>query len=42
MQNFDEQLNHLIKEALKEDIGDGDHTTLSCIPPEKRARQSLK
>jgi len=42
MQNFDEQLNHLIKEALKEDIGDGDHTTLSCIPPEKTGRAILK
>lgn len=42
MQNFDEQLNHLIEEALKEDIGDGDHTTLSCIPPEKKGRAILK
>ncbi|MES1214233.1 MAG: carboxylating nicotinate-nucleotide diphosphorylase [Bacteroidota bacterium] len=30
---FDKQLQHLIEEALKEDIGDGDHSTLSCIPP---------
>ncbi len=42
MQNFNEQLNHLIKEALKEDIGDGDHTTLSCIPPEKMGKAILK
>jgi nicotinate-nucleotide pyrophosphorylase (carboxylating) len=42
MQNFDEQLNHLIEEALKEDVGDGDHTTLSCIPPEKTGKAILK
>jgi nicotinate-nucleotide pyrophosphorylase (carboxylating) len=42
MQNFDEQLNHLIEEALKEDVGDGDHTTLSCIPPENTGKAILK
>jgi nicotinate-nucleotide pyrophosphorylase (carboxylating) len=42
MQNFDEQLNHLIEEALKEDVGDADHTTLSCIPPEKCGKAILK
>ena len=42
MQNYDERLNHLIEEALKEDVGDGDHTTLSCIPPEKTGRAVLK
>ena len=41
MQNFDEQLHHLIEEALKEDIGDGDHTTLSCVPPEKTGKAIL-
>ncbi len=29
--NYEEQLNLLIKNALAEDIGDGDHSTLSCI-----------
>lgn len=42
MQNFDEKLNHLIDEALKEDIGDGDHTTLSCIPADKTGKAILK
>jgi len=32
MSNFDDQLNFLVRNALQEDIGDGDHTTLSCIP----------
>ena len=27
-------LDELIRMALKEDIGDGDHSTLACIPPE--------
>jgi len=29
------EINHFIEEALAEDIGDGDHTTLSTIPPER-------
>ncbi len=29
--NYEEQFNHLIKNALAEDIGDGDHSTLSTI-----------
>ena len=39
---FDEQLKFLVESALREDIGDGDHTTLSCIPPEARGRAVLK
>ena len=27
-------LDELIKMALREDIGDGDHSTLACIPPD--------
>ena len=40
--DFDEQLKFLVESALREDIGDGDHTTLSCIPPEARGRAVLK
>ena len=40
--NFDEQLQFLIESALREDVGDGDHTTLSCIPPEARGKAVLK
>ena len=32
MTNID-NLDELIKMALREDIGDGDHSTLACIPP---------
>lgn len=37
-----EQLHHLIKEALREDIGDGDHSTLSCIEQEVKGKAVLK
>lgn len=39
---FDKQFYHLIDQALAEDIGDGDHSTLSCIPPEARGKAILK
>lgn len=42
MENFDQQLKHLVEQALKEDIGDGDHSTLSCIPAEKQGKAVLK
>jgi nicotinate-nucleotide pyrophosphorylase (carboxylating) len=42
MKNFDEQLHHLIDEALKEDIGDGDHSTLSSINADARGKAVLK
>ena len=40
--NYDEQLQHLVEEALKEDIGDGDHSTLSSIDPGTKGRAVLK
>ncbi len=42
MNNFDEQLQHLVTEALHEDVGTGDHSTLSCIPIEKMGKAALK
>jgi len=42
MINFNDQLEHLIHEALKEDVGDGDHSSLSCIPAGKRGKAVLK
>ena len=42
MKLFDEQLEHLIKEALQEDVGTGDHSTLSCIPADKKGKAVLK
>jgi nicotinate-nucleotide pyrophosphorylase (carboxylating) len=42
MRSFDEQLHHLITEALQEDVGDGDHSTLSSIPVDKKGKAVLK
>src|SRR5260221_5420698 len=38
---FDEQLQLLVHNALQEDIGDGDYSTLACIPPETRGKAVL-
>jgi nicotinate-nucleotide pyrophosphorylase (carboxylating) len=40
--DFNKRLHHLIDEALKEDIGDGDHSTLSCIDDTARGKAVLK
>lgn len=42
MSDIDEQLRVLIISALREDIGDGDHSTLSCIPATARGKAVLK
>lgn len=36
------RLQHLVEEALKEDIGAGDYSTLSCIPNDKKGKAVLK
>lgn len=36
------KLQHLIEEALREDVGDGDHSALSCIPPGATGKAVLK
>lgn len=40
--NFDEELNLLVESALREDVGDGDHSTLCCIPPDAKGTAVLK
>ena len=40
--DYDEQLNQLIKNALAEDIGDGDHSTLSSIKAGVKGKAVLK
>jgi nicotinate-nucleotide pyrophosphorylase (carboxylating) len=37
----DELIDDLITLAFAEDIGDGDHTTLCCIPPEEQGKSIL-
>jgi nicotinate-nucleotide pyrophosphorylase (carboxylating) len=40
--NYDDQLQELIKNALAEDIGDGDHSTLSSIDAGAKGKAVLK
>ena len=42
MNYYDQQLTELIKNALAEDIGDGDHSALSCIPLGAKGKAILK
>ena len=39
---YNQLLETLIKDALQEDIGDGDHSTLCCIPPTQMGKAVLK
>ena len=39
--DFDEYLNNFIDSAIREDVGDGDHSSLSCIPADARGRAQL-
>ncbi len=41
-EDFQHHLNELISNALKEDIGDGDHSTLSIIDSEVKGKAILK
>ncbi|MEN8704466.1 MAG: carboxylating nicotinate-nucleotide diphosphorylase [Polaribacter sp.] len=38
---FQNELDLIIKNAIREDIGDGDHTSLSCIPEEAEGKAKL-
>jgi nicotinate-nucleotide pyrophosphorylase (carboxylating) len=42
MLTFNEQLHQLIEAGLHEDIGDGDHSTLSAIPADAKGKAVLK
>ena len=42
MNSFDIALVSLIEAALKEDIGSGDHSTLSCIPASQQGKALLE
>ncbi|MEZ5040493.1 MAG: carboxylating nicotinate-nucleotide diphosphorylase [Saprospiraceae bacterium] len=35
------KIDHFIDLALQEDVGDGDHTSLACIPPQARSKAQL-
>lgn len=40
-QQFDKELELIITNAIREDIGDGDHTSLSCIPSDATGKAKL-
>ncbi|MDB5205544.1 MAG: nadC [Flavisolibacter sp.] len=42
MIDFDAQLYKLVDAALQEDVGDGDHSTLCCIPADVKGKAVLK
>jgi nicotinate-nucleotide pyrophosphorylase (carboxylating) len=42
MQSFDQELELLVHAAIREDVGDGDHSSLSTIPREAKGKAILK
>jgi len=42
LENYQDQLEELIANALKEDLGDGDHSSLSCIDENAKGKAILK
>ena len=40
-EQFEKELDSIIKNAIREDIGDGDHTSLSCIPEDAEGKAKL-
>ncbi len=38
---FQNELNLIIKNAIREDVGDGDHSSLACIPKEASGKAKL-
>ena len=41
MQNINDYIRQFVENAFREDIGDGDHTTLSCIPANTPGKAKL-
>ena len=41
MKSYDQQIDDLLNLAFAEDVGDGDHTTLSTIPADEQGCQQL-
>ena len=41
IEQFEDELNLIIKNGFREDVGSGDHTSLSCIPPYAQGKANL-
>ncbi len=37
-EQFDREVDLIIVNAIREDVGDGDHSSLACIPEEARGK----
>ena len=40
-QQFDKELELIIENAIREDVGDGDHSSLACIPVDAKGKAKL-
>ncbi|WP_276167166.1 carboxylating nicotinate-nucleotide diphosphorylase [Zobellia alginiliquefaciens] len=40
-EQFQEEIDYIIKNAIREDVGDGDHSSLSCIPATAQGKAKL-
>ena len=40
-EQFEKELDLIIKNGYREDIGEGDHTSLSCIPSNAQGKANL-
>ena len=40
-EQFDFEIDTIIKNAIREDIGDGDHSSLACIPSSAKGKAKL-
>ncbi|TLF44041.1 carboxylating nicotinate-nucleotide diphosphorylase [Maribacter aurantiacus] len=40
-EQFEKELEGIIANAIREDVGDGDHSSLACIPPDAKGRAKL-
>lgn len=40
-QQFDKELELIIENAIREDVGDGDHSSLACIPSDAKGKAKL-
>ena len=41
IEQFEKELDLIIKNGYREDVGDGDHTSLSCIPSNAQGKANL-
>lgn len=40
-EQFDTEVKMIIENAIREDVGDGDHSSLACIPANARGKENF-